>query len=466
MGLKNMLHPFNHDLYGVYGQRGHALWASTSPPERGFSPGQVEQIIRDPMLRPQDCPEFVNVGRKLIIEPNDLYLQEYFSQLLRRRLEKAIGADDLFYANNPPQNTPLTAEPAIWAGNILLTGDSLPVPLNRSSSGTAITGLPGCGKTTFAMLLVIQLVLAGALVVVWEIKRTWRKLLELPLFAGKVIVLSILDLIWSLLQPPPGTKPREWANRFTKVLSQTYARISAQRVVREIIDELFAVCPSNCWPTPKILIQRLKAMRGTSLREKEYIASLLWVLTDLNNHFPDCFEYTYSDFPKKLFSQGGRLVVVENNGSPTQHWNFPICMSQEWISAFRQNSPGQCNFDVIFVLEDSTSLLDSARDRETPGGVSLLAQNLDLGREMRIGTMAICHSLGQISPKIVHSLESIFVCSLRGDDLARGQQVLGITPEQAEFLRVNPRGTACALVPSVWPLPVMISFPPLLEVLQ
>jgi len=95
-----------------------------------------------------------------------------------------------------------------------------------------------------------------------------------------------------------------------------------------------------------------------------------------------------------------------------------------------------------------------------------VAQNLNTSREMRIALWPICHSLSQISRKILPNIESFFVCSLRGDDLRFAQQILGIRPETAEFMRVNPRGTACALVPSVWPLPVMVSFPPLKESLK
>jgi hypothetical protein len=210
-----------------------------------------------------------------------------------------------------------------------------------------------------------------------------------------------------------------------------------------------------------MLIDRLKALRTRSPKDREYASSLLWVLIDLVKHIP-CFDYTASNFPQCLL-EPGRLVIIEDIGLPIQHWNFLICMLQEWIFTYRRNNPDQRNFDIIHILEDSTALLDSATDRNTPGGVSLLAHNLNISREMRITFWPICHSLSQISRKVLPNMESFFVCSLRGDDLRFAQQILGIRPETAEFMRVNPRGTACALVPSVWPLPVLIGFPPLME---
>lgn len=432
----------------------------------GFSPEQVEQLIRDPRLRPQDHPEFVNVGRQLIIEPNDLYLQEYFGQLLGRRLESATETEDVFYAKYPPKRAQLTDEPAIWAGCMGFTGDSLPLPLSRSSSGTAITGLPGAGKTTLAMILVVLLVLAGALVIVWDIKGTWLKLLNVASLGGRLIALSIRNFMRAVLQPPPGTTAHEWANRFTNVFAQAYGRVSAQRILREVIDELLSVCPPGYWPTPKMIIDRLKSFPGKSLRDREYVSSVLWALVDMVNHFPGVFSYTSSDMSERLFSEGGRLFIVEDCGLPVQHWNFAFCLETEYVFTLQRNNPDQRKFDIVMLLEDSTSLLDPGQDQATPGGVSLLAQNLNTCREMRIGIMPICHSLGQISPKVRCNIENYFCCSLRGDNLGLAQQVLGITAEQAEFLRVNPRGTACALIPSVWPLPVLIGFPPIMEHLK
>jgi hypothetical protein len=236
-------------------------------------------------------------------------------------------------------------------------------------------------------------------------------------------------------------------------------------VLREVIDNLLTICPRNCWPVPKWLVDRLKAVRATRSRDREYITGLLWAITDLARHLP-CFDFVSSNFPQCLVDQPGRLVVIEDVGLPVQHWNFVICLLLEYIFTYRRNNPDRCTFDIVNVIEDSTSLCDSGQDRATPGGVSLLAQHLNLCREMRTGIAVSCHSLGQISPKIRCNIENYFCCSLRGDNLGLAQQVLGITQEQAEFLRVNPRGTACALIPSVWPLPVMIGFLPIMEYLK
>ena len=398
----------------------------------------------------------------LTLSPTDAYLSELFGLNIQRTEQEAKKAQVPLWHNIPPRGSRPTEEPAIWAGR-MATGDGLPLPTSRSVCGIGIVGPPGSCKSTWAMILVMQLVLAGALVIVWDIKATWQKMLNSSLLADKVVVLQIKDLMLSLLQPPPGITMNEWANRFTNVFAQVYGRISSQKILREAIEHLLSLCPPGVWPTPRMLIRYLKTLETKIYKEREYIASVLWVLVDMVNHFPHSFEFTSSDFFQQMFAQSGRLIIIENNGLPIQHWNFPICLSSEWIFALRRDNSHLRQFNILQVLEDSTSLLDPAVDRATPGGVSMIAQHMNIGRELRVNYVPICHSLSNISSKILSSLENFFVCSLRGQDLRMAQQTLGISLEEAAWLRINPRGTLCALVPSVWPLPVIVSFPQLPE---
>jgi hypothetical protein len=101
-----------------------------------LSPTEIRRIITDPGIRPQDCPAMISAGKHLMNNPQDLYFQEYFAQLLNRRLKEAGVVNDSFYANYPPRKALLTAEPGIWAGNMVLTGENLPLPLSKSSSGS------------------------------------------------------------------------------------------------------------------------------------------------------------------------------------------------------------------------------------------------------------------------------------------------------------------------------------------
>jgi hypothetical protein len=404
------------------------------------------------------------------LDPDDFYIEE-LRQMESQRIKQTeriitnAGVCGSFFLNEPSQNISLTNEPSICAGKMIITGKKLPLPISRISNGCAITGLPGSCKTTLGMTLAAQMVLAGVLILAWDLKHTWRKLINFPPLAGKVIVLSILDFMWSLLQPPPGTTAHEWSNRFTKVFAQAFGRISAQRLLREVIDELLRHCPRNCWPVPKWLVDRLKAMRATSSRDRDLISGLLLAITDLERHLP-CFDYVSSNFPQCIIDHPGKIVVVEDIGLPVEIWNFVICLMLEYIFTYRRNNPDRCTYDIVNFIDDSTSLCDPGQDIATPGGVSLLAQHLNLSREMRSGIAIQCHSLGQISPKIRCNIENYFCCSLRGDNLGLAQQVLGITVEAAEFMRTNPRGTACSLVPSAWPLPVLIGFPNIMEYLK
>lgn len=397
----------------------------------------------------------------LQLNPTDNHLADLFIRMMDNLQE--ITREHPFWETCPPWNHILTNEKSIWAGQ-MLSGYGLPFPVSRCPCSIGIVGAPGSAKTTMTMLEAIQLIMAGATVVVWDIKDTWRKLANIPFMAGRIVVMQTNHRIWSLFQPPPNTTSQEWANRSTNVFAQSYGRISSPRLMRELLDKLLMVCPLNYWPFPRLIIERLNLLEMKSHLEREYAASIKWALIDMMNHFPS-FDYTSSDWFEHIYKQPGKLYVIEDSGLPVQHRNFSIVLQNEWIFTFRRNNPQDRNHPVIHVLEDCTPLLDPGQDTLSPSKMSILAQNMNITREMNIGFITCSHSLDQISPKILPNLESYFVCSLRGQNLQHAKQILGTNDEQTEMLRVNPRGTACALIPSVWPYPVMISFPNFMEML-
>lgn len=420
----------------------------------------VESCVKNTSCNPTDMRLLEILAG---LTPEDNKLREYISFVGQQQVSQLTGIEnDPFIENYPPLDTVLTDGRFINIGQ-MATDDTLPFPLDKVAAGTIVVGLPGSGKTNLSKIKIVQLVSSDICVVVWDTKGTWKNLAQIPELQNKTIVLKPNDIKWSLLQPPPKTSLHEWANRITNLIAQAYERISAQRMLREVIDELLKDSSDKCYPTPRVLIQKLNSLKLKNFKDKDYASSLLWVLKDIDQHFQDCFEYTQSDFADRLFSQSGRLIIVENQGMPIQHWNFLVCLFEEYNFVARKNNSNARNFDILHVLEDSTSLIDPARDRSTPGGVSLIAQNLNLCREMRIGMMIICHSLQQVSPKVMNNIDSFFVCSLRGDNVSLASQILGLTPQQAQYMRINPRGTTCALIPSVWPRPVLIKVPCLVE---
>jgi hypothetical protein len=182
----------------------------------------------------------------------------------------------------------------------------------------------------------------------------------------------------------------------------------------------------------------------------------------------DIVDYTSSEFPDRLYSEPGKLIIVEDDtGAALEHIYFTICWNIDWLFTLRRHNPSKRNFDVIHILEDASALLDPMRDTFSPSGVSLIVQDLNFCREMRIGIFPICHSTSQVSPKLLPNIENVIVCNLRGDDLRGAQRLLGTNELQTEWLRAGiPLGVACALIPSSWPLPVAVSYPNLRESLN
>lgn len=117
----------------------------------GFSQGNFGKTIRRWRRYEKYKHRLMETGADALYEladldPNDPYIAE-LCDFEERQIahEEIITFNDPYYSNYPPRNSHLTNEKAIWAGNMCLTGQSLPLPPSRSASGTAVTGLPGCG---------------------------------------------------------------------------------------------------------------------------------------------------------------------------------------------------------------------------------------------------------------------------------------------------------------------------------
>jgi hypothetical protein len=426
--------------------------------KKGLSPEQIIRLVSQPELRAADIPGLGAVAQQLVGTPEDPYLQDLFQLQMQNQMGRALVAQDPFYANYPPVGTILTTGDVVDVG-VMPTGDPLKMPVARARCNIAILGRTGSGKTTLAEYLVSQLVGKGFCVIVFDQKRRWRRLLRNPALQGKVVVLRIEHLKFVFLKPPPGGEEQSWANIITRVTAEAYGRVYAQRLLREVIDEVLALKKAGYWPTLKSLIHKLRAFKpGQGYREAGYRESVLWTLIDIKNILGTAFRFRDSDFMERLLMPG-RLVVVEVPGLPTAHLAFLISYMQQWCFHHRLQNPSARNLPLLFVLEDATSLLDVQRDRETPGGTSLLAEGTLLSREQNFGAIFILHGVTSVSPKILQNCESFFVCASQGEDDRVLQRLLGTTPETTAAIRLLRPGQEVASIPNIWPLPVLVTSP-------
>lgn len=113
----------------------------------------------------------------------------------------------------------------------------------------------------------------------------------------------------------------------------------------------------------------------------------------------------------------------------------------------------------IILAEDVTIAAQQQRDFETPGGVSPIAECMFMGQKLGLGMILVCHSLSGLGPLIVRNTEAWIVTRFQGEDPRVIGNVLGLTPEQVERMRVLRPGEIVIFNAALWPKPVYATFP-------
>jgi len=416
-----------------------------------FRPDQLWAITRDPMLRWADVSGGMTLIEQLMVNPNDPYLQEMLELQVNGQMEQAMASNDPFYPNYPSAGQLVPTAPFVILGR-LPDLNFMFIPSDRLKLNIFIPGRTGSGKTTLTQLIAIQLVKLGYCVIVIDQKRSWRKLLHQSELRGKVIVLNYKDFRLTLFDPVDGETPAEAINWKTRVIGSTYGRYTSHRILPDIASSSVII--------DELINRVLQFKPGRGHREAQYRESILWVLKDIKHHFGKVFNYKSSNFMDVLCKES-RLNIIECYGLPTQPLSFFAGHIQTRYFRERLHNPAACQIPLVFILEDATAMADIQHDRETPGGVSLLSEMMFLSRELNIGTILLAHSLSSISPKILKNAESHIFLALPGEDPRAIQRILGTTPEQTAAIRILQPGQAVASNSSIWPLPVLIHFPPL-----
>jgi len=116
--------------------------------------------------------------------------------------------------------------------------------------------------------------------------------------------------------------------------------------------------------------------------------------------------------------------------------------------------------NCIVLAEDITLAVQQQRDFETPGGVSPIAECMFMGQKYGLGVITVCHSLSGLGQLIVRNTEAWIVTRFQGEDPRVICNVLGLTPEQVERMRILRPGEFVIFNPVLWPKPVYATFPP------
>lgn len=114
--------------------------------------------------------------------------------------------------------------------------------------------------------------------------------------------------------------------------------------------------------------------------------------------------------------------------------------------------------NCIVLAEDITLAVQQQTDFATPGGVGPIAECMFMGQKFGLGVIVVCHSLSGLGPLISRNVEAWIVTRFQGEDPRLICNLLGLTPEQVEQMRILRPGEFVIFNPALWPKPVKATF--------
>jgi hypothetical protein len=416
---------------GPTGDAGQQRWSAQA----------LAELLNHREYRLQDDPFACQLIQMVLADPDDLDAQQMLTECIHVHQLAFLGSGDVFWGNYPGPGR-LVYPPGFLPLGLMPTGDALGLVLDQLNGNVLWLGPTKSGKTTLLSLLLAQAPLLGnARIVVFSKKE--RELSDLALLREirhLVTVLRLEDLVLSYFQPPPGVSELAWVTESVRILAQSYARYSAQKLVGEKVKELLARHPDGAYPTLGQLLEALDRFKPRfGLREAAYRESASWMITDLLNSTGNIWSYASSTFLDYLYSGPG-LCIIEAGALPQEHLTFLATYFMRWLYLQRVSAGKGAGGLVVFVLEDATPAVHVQRDRESPGGIAPISECAYMGQRLGMGMICVVHTLSSTSEIIRQNVGAFVVCGLPSEDPRLICDTLMVTPEQAEKIQILHRG--------------------------
>jgi hypothetical protein len=451
--------PYRRNLYRFIGYRKRSsLLERAESRQRRV---KFFELLNCPDLRLADNPANIALVQQAMMNPDDRDIGELLQLVVEKQDAERMAACDPFWGNYPPRNSQLLpGGQSITLGD-MPTGDYFGFPIGEHEGHVGIHGPTRRGKTNLIKIIVRQAVILRCCVVVMTHKPgEFSGLLGDPALHGISRVLQWTDLMLAFLEPPPGVPRLVWAVQVVDLFARIYSLYASRRLMLGGITSLYG---KNDLEIPNLsrLARYIKGFEsGPGFREQGYKESITYSLGALltstsSGDSGSVLDYSMSNFLQQLFSEKG-VTVIEGHGLATEHFALVVAFMTLWLYMWRLFG-GERTPKVKVVIDDATLEIDAKF--EGSGWVSPLDEMFIKGIGLGIEIYYANHSFGRESDLIRQNTATHLFVGAR-ENFRLISEVLGLTPEQCEKLRVLALGELIAFSPDVWPKPVYLSVDP------
>jgi len=334
------------------------------------------------------------------------------------------------------------------------------------NSHVLITGMSGAGKTNLAFQILRELRKKQKPFLVFDWKRNYRDLLQLPEFQNTKIFTVGRDVSpfrFNPLIPPPGIPPGQWLMKLVDVIKHAYfVGDGVEYLLREAIDQVYEDCGYIIGTNHKVptfhLVQEQVQKRRLKGRMALWKASAMRVLESL------CFRHGLEpvvntdgqwDYEKLLNSD----VVLELDTLSDSDKLFLVETMILWIYEFKKNSGKREHFSNALIIEEAHHVLSQMKEN-AEGAETIMETCLRQIRELGVAVIAIDQEPSKLSNSIKANTYSKITFNLgNGKDILDMSLCMALTNEETDFLDWLDIGHAIVALKGRVHVPLHVSFP-------
>jgi hypothetical protein len=328
----------------------------------------------------------------------------------------------------------------------------------------AIFGRSGAGKTNMGFLIIQQLVEKKKPVLIFDWKRNYRDLLNLPGFENTAVYTigrKIAPFSFNPLVPPTGTNPKTWLKKLIDVLGHAYMLGDGVAfLMQEAIDGVYEKTgvysgKVEKWPTFQDVLTALK-QRENSGREAGWMSSALRALASLCFGEMDTLVNQGNDNIEKLLTQP---VILELEALTQSDKVFFAQAMLLWIHHYRMHQASREKFKHAIVIEEAHHLLSNER-RSLAGGQSVMELTFREIREFGESLIYLDQHPSQISmPALGNTYCTICFNLKHRTDVSAMSQAMLLKDDEKDVLGNLQIGQAVVRLQGRGAKPFLISVP-------
>jgi len=314
-----------------------------------------------------------------------------------------------------------------------------------------ITGMTGTGKTNLAFQILKELKKKNKPFMVFDWKRNYRDLLQLPEFKGTLVFTvgrKIAPFYFNPLIPPPGTEPGQWLMKLVDVIKHAYfVGEGVEYLLREGIDWTYEKCGV-------FQAGNSRTRTPTFFRVKEYVHKKhlkgrmgLWKASAIRVLESLCFRHglgpvvnTGDEFNyQKLLNSP---VILELDALSDSDKVFLTEAMILWLYEFRKTEGKREEFKHALLIEEGHHIL--SREKENVEGVETIMET-SLRQIREFGEAVIV--IDQEPTKLSNSIKANTYCKItfnlgNGKDILEIASCMALSREESEYLNLLDVGQA------------------------